>query len=180
MVNDTPKTIEIPLTKGYIAIVDEVDADLLQHKWYAQNCNSRHYAARRIDTKNIILLHRFILGRVLKVELTTWQLCDHMDRDSMNCRRSNLRLATPIQNAHNQGICKTNKSGFKGVALYQRDNVWNSSIRVDGKTLFLGVYNTAEDAAIAYNYAALKYFGEFAFLNDIPEWQSKQPERRRR
>jgi hypothetical protein len=191
MPNHTPKSIqlplpldgeiiEIPLTKGYVAIVDAIDADLLSFKWYAQSCSYGHYAARRINSKQIILLHRCILGRMLNRSIEPSEQCDHIDRNRMNCLRSNLRIATVQQNSRNHGIGIANKSGFKGVAYLQRDRVWNSSICINGKTEFLGVYDTAEEAGIAYNHSALENFGEFAYLNDISGWENIHPKRRGR
>lgn len=155
--------VVVPLTKGYVAVIDAADADLvLKHRWCALVCRSgvvyamRGTRDRKAGTQTTIMLHREILGlppgRVPQV--------DHVDRDGLNNRRANLRTCTAAQNVANQGIRKTSDSGIKGVrqTLYGR---WIARICVDGNRRHLGTFETAEDAELAYRRAAQSAFGEF-------------------
>jgi hypothetical protein len=109
------------------------------------------------------LLHRFIL----EVEDPKVQV-DHKDGDGLNCRRSNIRICTDTQNKQNKGPSSLNKSGFRGVHKFKATGKYQAQIRVNGKLLHLGYFIDRFDAARAYNKAAKKYFGEFAFQNKVP------------
>jgi hypothetical protein len=101
--------------------------------------------------------------------LTGWPLTDHINGDGLDNRRTNLRQATPTQNNANCGIRGHNTSGYKGVSLRpDRGNRWRATIRIHGLQYFLGLFDDVEDAARAYDAAALELFGDFARLN-FPE-----------
>jgi hypothetical protein len=90
-----------------------------------------------------------------------------IDVDHINCikddnRISNLRLATRHQNLANTRVRKTNKLGLKGVYLHKAPNSYRSLIRVRGKRIDLGIFQSPEEAAAAYKKAAERYFGDFA------------------
>lgn len=94
---------------------------------------------------------------------------DHKDRDIHNCLDSNLRKCTPSQNKANRRLFSSNKSGYRGVGWHSRDEVWAAKITVNGKPKHLGYFDDIHQAAKAYNEAAIKFFGEFANLNEIPQ-----------
>lgn len=94
---------------------------------------------------------------------------DHIDRDTLYIHPDNLRLATNSQNQFNKGPQRNNTSGFKGVYWSEYHRNWRALIRADGKKKHLGCFTNKLDAARAYNEAALKYHGEYAYLNEIPE-----------
>jgi hypothetical protein len=82
-------------------------------------------------------------------------------------RLSNLRLANETQNNHNRRISRNNTTGYKGVSVDSKNNKFKSSIRVgNGTRIFLGYFNTAEEASLAYQEAANKYHKEFAYTVD--------------
>lgn len=156
-------TIEIPLTQGQFALVDDEDAAaVLAHKWYAVRSVPGYtfYADRKIrrpdGSRAHMKLHTFLTG---------WPLVDHINLDGLDNRRSNLRPATTAQNARNQRRYRNNTSGYKGVTWHRRDQNWQAYIRVDGCRHHLGAHVTPEEAARAYDAAAREYFGEFAYLN---------------
>jgi len=153
--------IQIPLTHGKVAIVDDCDAAQAIHKWFVKRDRHTWYAARNITAaptiRKTLRLHREILG------VGPGQCIDHVNGDGLDCRRSNLRLATQSQNQQNQGKNKRNKCGFKGV--FQRKGTWYSHIRIDGRLVHLGCFRTPEDAARTYDEAARKHHGDFARLN---------------
>lgn len=157
--------MNIPLTKGYTALVDARDYQrVMQYKWHAQVDKKTVYAVRSTydpATKKTGAqkLHRFILGLTdPKVQV------DHKDRDGLNCRRYNMRT-TRKQNEQNSSIRVDNKSGYKGVCWYKAHKSWVVQINVEGKRTHIGYFKNIIDAAKAYDEAAIKYFGEFAVLN---------------
>jgi hypothetical protein len=163
---------EIQLTQGKVAIVDDEDYEYLsQWKWHARESRYTWYAARH-DGNKMISMHRAITGA------PSGLLVDHKDGDGLHNWRGNLRVCTLTQNGQNRRRQKNSTSGYKGVSLTRENGVWGSRISVNKQEIFLGSFDSAEDAAIAYNHAALEYFGEFASFNDIPDWQSRTPIRR--
>lgn len=94
---------------------------------------------------------------------------DHKDRDQSNNRLENLRLATNSDNQANQSLGRNNTSGFKGVSLHRKTGKWAAEVQCNGKRKRLGLFSDKIEAAKAYNREALACFGEFAFLNPMPE-----------
>lgn len=162
--NDTPKTIEIPLTRGYVATVDIVDSDLAQLKWHAKEHKHVYkvYATRmNISPLYQIKLHRVILARMLGRDLLPSEQTDHIDGNGLNNCRSNLRLVTAGQNAQNIKRAKNNTTGYKGVYLHKKSGKYQSKIQANGKQIWIGLFDTAEEAHRAYREASKKYHGEF-------------------
>lgn len=93
------------------------------------------------------------------------QSIDHVDGDRANNRWSNLRVADRHGQARNQGLRRNNKTGKKGV--YVSRARFKVVIRAGSKPIHLGVYETADEAAHAYNKAAIKMHGKFARLNPV-------------
>ncbi len=89
-------------------------------------------------------------------------LIDHGDGNPLNNAWSNLRLATKELNKANGRLARNNTSGFKGAALERSTGRWNSYIRAGGKQMYLGTFDTAQEAGAAYEAAARLHFGEFA------------------
>lgn len=153
--------VEIPLTKGYTAIVDPVDADLLDYRWRAfTSRSSGPYAVRGPGAK--IAMHRIILERKIGRSLAKGEVTDHADRNTLNNTRSNLRVASYSQNMQNRKRRANSTSGLKGITRHNRTNRWQAQITVNGRSIHLGHYDTPEAAHAAYCEAAHQYFGEFA------------------
>lgn len=93
---------------------------------------------------------------------------DHINGDTLDNRRDNLRIATPSQNRANSGLWACNHSGFRGVCLNKKSNRWVVKFRANNKRIHVGTFDCPIEAAKAYNKAALDHFGEFAYLNPIP------------
>lgn len=142
---------EIPLTKGLVAIVDADLFDWLsQWKWCASDGGrGKFYASARCGQMHRLLLN-FPLGLVV----------DHINGDGLDNRLLNLRPVTPIQNSYNRRG-KLNGTGFKGV--YARKGRFIAQI--DSPRTHIGMFDTAEEAARAYDAVALARYGEFAWTN---------------
>lgn len=155
----------IPLTRGQNAIVDAVDYEWLnQWNWTAMWSEdvANYYAVRKKPGVNRrFLIHRQLLGE-------HHRQVDHANGNTLDNRRQNLRPCTSSQNIANRRNQKNNKSGFKGVSWHSAAKKFMSCIGVNRRNIYLGVFVTKEDAARAYNEAAIKYFGEFARLNHLP------------
>lgn len=92
---------------------------------------------------------------------------DHIDRNKLNNRIENLRPCTSSQNKGNIQLLSNNVSGYRGVSLNSRSQKWHAQIKIHGKQTYLGRFDTPREAAVRYNEAAVKHFGEFAFLNPV-------------
>lgn len=160
--------LEIKLTKGQIALVDDIDADLAEFRWHAiyNPATKSYYAVRSVDRYSKSLsMHRVILSRVLDRELLISEYVDHIFHKTLDNRRSEIRLATGTQNQANRAKTRANTSDYKGVTWNKLRGKWQSKIQCDGRTIHLGWFKEAVDAAIAYNGKAIELFGEFAQLN---------------
>ena len=149
---------EITLTRGKVALVDSADFDSLNsRKWYAASCGGRFYAASRIDG-HIVYMHRQIAkpGNLY---------VDHINGNSLDNRRDNLRACSSSENLANTRVSKANSSGFKGVYYSKARAKWIAQKRIDGRTFNLGGFDTAQQAALAYDEAAVAAFGQFALTN---------------
>lgn len=108
------------------------------------------------------MLHRLILG----LRKGDARQVDHIDRNPLNNRRSNLRVVTPAENNQNRGGWRNSSSKYKGVSWDKYHNSWKAAIGVGGIQRNLGRYKVEEDAARAYNKAVLKFCDEHAFINE--------------
>ena len=157
---------EIKLTQGQVALVDDEDFErLAEYKWCAEWKPQRQVfvAVRHAAiSNNKIYMHRQIM------DAPPGMLVDHRNHKTLDNRRKNLRICTWSQNAANGRKQSHSSSRFKGVSWYKRFQKWRASIGKDGKDYNLGYFTDEEDAARAYNKAALAHFGEFALLNEVP------------
>lgn len=157
----------LDLGSGHFALIDLADLDAIsQHTW-------RRYVPSKTRTRRTEYAVATIGKRVVYLHLWLWkrwgqppaEVVDHHDGNGLHCTRENLRPATVAQNNCNRGPLRTNTSGFKGVVWHARDRRWQANISVKKKRVHLGYFKTAEDAARAYDTAALAHHREFAMLN---------------
>ena len=147
---------------GDQVIVDDDDADLALLKWYIEK---RGYATRGdTETKKTIYLHR-VIGKRIFGQLGIMQI-DHIDRNTRDNRRANLRLATHSENLVNSKKRRDGKtSRFKGVSWFKPTNSWRAYINVNRKQIGLGYFDDEIEAAKAYDDAAKVVYGEFVNPN---------------
>jgi hypothetical protein len=156
----------LTLNHGYEAIVDDEDYPLLSlTKWKVSFSadKKRVYACvrKRIDGKfHKILLHRVLMDCPKGLEV------DHINRNTLDNRRSNLRICTSQQNSFN--VKGRSKWGYKGVCFHPHISKFEAQLKVGKQKYTNGCYEKVEDAARAHDELAKKHHGEFAFLN-FPE-----------
>ena len=157
---------QIQLSQGKYAIVDDEDFEYLnQWKWCI---NTHGYAVR---TQNIRINPSKRIARIIKMHQVIMppsesRQIDHINNNKLDNRKCNLRECTIQENQRNKSKPKNNTSGFKGVE--KRKNRYRAALRVDGVRIYFGTFDCPIKAAKAYNEAAIKYFGKFANLNEIP------------
>lgn len=180
---DTLTVVEIPLAgekyAGAVALVDAEDADLADRKWYGnevmpKSTSGARYVYASSSRRGEKYMHRVILARIVGRPLTRRDHCDHVNGNRLDNRRSNLRLATHTQNMANRSAAMSFNgqpvsSTYKGVA--RNGGRWAASIGGCGtrQYKYLGMFDTEEEAARAYNAAALERYGQYALLNEVPE-----------
>jgi hypothetical protein len=154
---------KIKLSKGQVALVDDADFEWLNElKWqyhYRGYAYSQTYlgGGRANPKYKKIWMHRLI------TDCPTDKIVDHINRDRLDNRRSNLRTCTQAQNQMNADIRCTNTSGYRGVS--RLSGKWSARIRIDGVRKFLGLFDTPEEASKAYQAVAVKHYGEFITNN---------------
>ena len=149
----------IPLTQGKLAIVDPEDYHRLnKYKWFATKGRRTYYAARRAQGRQI-WMHRQIL------KAPPHLVCDHIDHNGLNNRRLNLRPCTRRQNNFNQLPRRGGSSKYKGITRCKRTGTFRARIWHNKKCIHLGRFKSETKAAKAYDKAAKKLFGKFAYLN---------------
>jgi hypothetical protein len=155
---------KIVLRNKLEVLVDEEDFELLNSfKWGIIKNKTHTYAARGTRKNGVyskILMHRFIMNAPKD------QMVDHRNGNTLDNRKSNLRLATRAMNLQNSKLRSDSNCKYKGVSKRGHKFVARIQVAVD-KRLFLGYFKTEEEAAKAYNKAATEHFGEFANLNKI-------------
>lgn len=151
---------EIQLTQGQVALVDDEDYERVnKYKWYTyRNTSGILYAARSLEI-GMLRMHSFILNTVKEV--------DHKDLSGLNNQKENLRFCSKSQNQANTLKRSVNKrtSIYKGVSLNKKTGSWCARLGINYGTIQLGTFKEEIEAALAYDIAALKYFGEFANPN---------------
>ena len=155
---DGQEFVRVPLTKGLSTIIDRSDyEDIGRFRWYALPAKKTFYAFRRHGENGrscLVGMHNQLIPHpTLDV--------DHKDLDGLNNRRSNLRLLTHAQNIQNSF---RHSGRYKGISQ-TRTGRWHASIRRHYEMRHLGTYATQEQAAIAYDLAAVEIFGLDAWTN---------------
>jgi hypothetical protein len=155
--------LKIPLTRGAFAVVDDEFSHLAGFKWIAwvdKKDRSRIYAVRRESmTGKTIRMHSVICG------VPADKMTDHINGDTLDNRRSNLRPVTPSQNTQNSARRSDNTSGRKGVCWHKTSRKWTAYLFHNGKQIRLGSHRDLETASLTYDCCAIAYFGVYARIN---------------
>lgn len=159
---------KIFLTQDKFAIVDDEDfVELSKYKWYAHWDGYNWYALRNITLisgskaifkQSTISMHRTIMHPLPGFEI------DHRNKNSLNNKKTNLRICTHQQNIQNIRK-KKGTSKFKGVRWVKLNHKWGAQIGTNGKTIYLGLFENESKAAKIYDQKAKELFGEFALTN---------------
>lgn len=148
---------------GSAIIVDAADvAFVVAHRWRVVQVsrNQNLYAVRTGKNKKTLYLHRVLMGITdPKIHI------DHKNRNGLDCRRENLRIADPTRNAQNARPRRGGTSQYKGVSWVNRERKWRAFITQGGKRTCLGYFTDEIDAARAYDAKARELFGAFACCN---------------
>jgi hypothetical protein len=151
--------IAIPLSQGKVALINDCDAHLAAHRWYAARRGKIWYAVRHKTRTTLVYLHREVIQPSPGTEV------DHVNRDGLDCRRENLRPATASENRRNRERKTSNRSGFKGVHWNPSNKGWVACVKVHRKAHYLGTFQDPVEAARAYDSKARELHGVFARLN---------------
>lgn len=155
--------VHIPLSRGEEAIADEQDLHIVSgHNWSTQRKRNTSYAMRNenIDGKNAcIYLHREI------AKAKEGDIVDHINRNGLDNRRGNIRIATFSQNKCNSKLQKNNVSGYRGVYWRRDREKYQAQIQINGVKIRLGNFKSIDEAHEAYKAASLKYHGEYGRAN---------------
>lgn len=154
--------VSVPLSNGGAALIDDEDVHVvLAHSWCRIDSRRgrQSYAKATINSRTA-MMHRLVMG----VTDSCMQI-DHVNGNGLDNRRGNLRVADNSTNQANIPKLGVRSSRFKGVTWHASACRWQAQLKVRGRNLYLGLFASEEDAARAYDAAALEHFGEFARPN---------------
>lgn len=158
---------EIQLTKNQKVSLDKADyEEQKKYNWQAYKFDSGYYAGRSVRTpegKKMIYMHR----EILKAKPN--EIVDHINHITLDNRKKNLRICSHKDNIRYSKKSITNTTGYKGVQRQKGSKTWIARITVNGKHIVSKGYLNIKDAAKEYNRMAIKYFGEYAYINKIEE-----------
>jgi hypothetical protein len=153
-------TATVYCSDGKTFVIDSSDVPAIaKHQWWM---DPKGYVKAKTGNRGI-LLSRLLMGVLAEGRRV---FVDHISGDTRDNRRGNLRVCSPEENIKNRKLNSNNKTGYKGVSYHRKLGKYRADIRAGyGKTIYLGVYESAEEAAAAYDRAAVLYHGEFARTN---------------
>jgi hypothetical protein len=164
--------VHLEITEGNIVLLDEIDRDLADLNWQTR----KGYAARKDKERRHIYMHRLIIERKLGRPLTDMEKVDHHNSNKLDNRRDNIDISTPQENGANTMKPKRNNankkatSRYKGVHFDKASGKWRARITHGYQTTSLGCFESEEEAATAYDLAAIDLFENFAKLNFPDRW----------
>lgn len=172
----------IELNHRQVSIVDDGDFEWLNRfTWHAKlRSDGRGFYADHAWRLPSGRVHHIRMHRML-LKTPVGQRIDHVDGDSLNNQRANLRFCTASENGGNARLNRNNRSGFKGVFWRWDCCRWRVSITVEHRKFCVGHFSTLLEAAQAYDEAAVKFYGEFArtnrtlglYASDLPGWPAE-------
>lgn len=156
--------LTVPLSQGKVALVSPEDYERVSaYKWSLWACRGLEYVVRSFGKgkdRRQVSLHRYVLNAPKGTHV------DHKNGDGLDNRRENIRLCTVSSNAMNRRKAKGKfSSQYKGISWSAAGHGWVATIRINGESNYLGTFHREEEAARAYDAAAVRLFGEFAYVN---------------
>lgn len=144
--------------KPFIFDIDDFEK-IKQFHWYEENNGYIRSSGKKKEDK--VHIHRLIMGFPNNMNI------DHINHDTFDNRKTNLRIVTVSQNAMNHIKGSNNTSGITGVVWVKDRNKWKSQIKANGRIIFLGEYSNFEEAIKARKEAEERYFGEYSYDNSM-------------
>lgn len=132
-----------------------------KYHWYEES--NGYIRASGKKKENRFHIHRLIMGFPDGIGI------DHINHNTFDNRKSNLRIATTSQNAMNRIIASNNTSGATGVVWLKNENKWKAEIKLNGKTNYLGSFDRFDDAEKTRKEAEENYFGAYSYDNSMKE-----------
>ena len=143
-------------SQGVEFFYDKKDKVLINsHTW---TFSRRGYVVTSVNRKKVYL-HRMLMPVDSGFDV------DHVNGNKLDNRRCNLRVCTHQQNMFNQKCRCTNTSGYMGVSKHKAAGKYEAYVNMSGNKIYLGLYDTAQEAAVVRDTAASHYYGEYANLN---------------
>ena len=167
---------EIPLTQGFVALVDDADYEhLSQWKWYAARITRTNPAiAVRSETRPKQKRRRRVFMHRLIMNTPPGLVTDHLNHQTLDNRRENLRVCTQKENGTNHTKQQGTSSKYLGVHWHTGCSKWQARIQLDGKQKHLGYFDNEEEAARAYDAAVIEHRDEYATTNFAREQYHEQ------
>jgi len=152
--------IKISINQGKVIIIDDDDFDRIS-KYHWIVCKTGY--VKTVVNYETIILHRFIMNAKKGQQL------DHVNGDTLDNRKENLRFCSTSQNLANRKRFINNRSGYKGVDWRPIEKKFRARLSINKRAIHLGYFSDPKDAAFAYDRAAKEYFGSFARINFAEE-----------
>lgn len=144
--------VEIKSKRGFVATVDDADAELALLKWFCITPGGRAYFGRnkpKGEGGGTIYLHRVIAER-MGFDVSDWgNVVDHMNGDTLDNRRCNIRVVPRAVNNQNRKMTSCNTSGHMGVSFDASRGLWHAYIGTGKKRVYVGRFASKEEAAVA-------------------------------
>lgn len=137
--------------------IEDIEKVSSSGKW-GTNRKSQYVYNQSLDENKTVMIHHFLLG-IRPHELENF-VVDHINRDRRDNRKSNLRIVSLQKNAINKGMQSNNTSGYPGIHFNKTRKKWESAIKINGRKINLGRFDTFESAVEVRKLAEIKYFGE--------------------
>lgn len=147
--------MQVSLSGGIICLIDDEDWDRIKNYSWCLHAD-KQYVGGRVENGKMVLLHRFIMNVSSDMKI------DHINHNTFDNRKENLRICTQAQNMWNAKHRGSN-TGIRGIHFRKKVGNYQVDITSYGKRVYLGVYPTIEEAIIVRKTAEFKYHGDYRY-----------------